>query len=41
MSAIFNDNPLISFRRNLNIRACWAHSALEQKLSQSVGTFPF
>ena len=38
-SAIFNDNPLISFRRNKNIRDNLVHSALRQNLPAPAGTF--
>ena len=39
-SSIFSDNPLISFRRNKNIRDSLVHSVLRQNLSAPAGTFP-
>ena len=38
-SAIFTDNPLISFRRNKNIRGNLVRSALRQNLQAPAGTF--
>ena len=39
MSAILTDNPLISFRRNKNIRDNLVRSALRQNLPAPAGTF--
>ena len=39
MLVIFTDNPLISFRRNKNIRDNLVHSALRQNLPAPAGTF--